>query len=168
MQMNSAIFDNTSTGNACMYYAMHLHSPQWQFPIGPDSLDELQHAEALEINRTQFPNVHIHWERASRDSDGGHGYYGIYWPDERFIDAESGEVNVDKFWSFYVDLMPSAYAYSGQLQIESDPYNDFDRSAKWSETTDEGSSAEELRMCTDYCKPPTNTVYDQYAQEAGY
>ena len=43
----------TDTGNQCAYFLAGHHginAPVWEFPIGPESLEDLQHAEALEIN----------------------------------------------------------------------------------------------------------------------
>lgn len=157
----------TSTGNELGYYAMTLHSPQWSLPIGPEALEDLQHAEALEYDREHFPNVHIHWSEESRDCDGGHGDYGIHRPNaDEFND--DGSVNIYEFWRNEVRFALSAHAYAGVLKIECDRDNDFDRWAEWSETTDEGFRHREIRLCPDECERPTNTVYDQYAQEAGY
>jgi hypothetical protein len=65
--------------------------------------------------------------------------------------------------------LPSACAIQGTLTVESDPYAQHDYKAEWSETTDEGYRHREIYMCTDpYCTTPRNTVWDQYAEMAGY
>jgi hypothetical protein len=152
-------------------WTLNIETPAWENPIGPESWEDTQHAEALAYDREHFPNVHIHWEESSRDCDGGHGDHGIYWgrDDDRFVDDESGEILSFDFWSFHLQWLPSACAIQGTLTVESDPYAQHDYKAEWSETTDEGYRHREIRMCTDaYCTTPRNTVYDQYAQMMGY
>jgi hypothetical protein len=160
----------TSTGNELAYWDGECEIPTWRHPIGPESLEDIRHAEALQIDREQFPNVHIHWEESSRDCDGGHGDHGIYWgrDDDRFIDAESGEIDAFGFWSFHVHWLSSPCAIDGTMRVQSDPYSQFDYQAEWSESTEEGYRHREIYMCTDECETPRNTVYDQYAEMMGY
>ena len=163
----------TSTGNQLSYrdsWIRNLQTPAWESPIGPESEADMMHAEALAYDREHFPNVHIHWESESRDCDGGMGDIGIYWAhnDERFIDAESGEIDVYAFWAFHVEGLPSPYSLDGTLRVQSDPYAQFDAVAEWSESTEEGYSARAIRLCVDDCETPRNTHYDQYAQMMGY
>lgn len=157
----------TETGNQCCYLDHWLRVPVWEFPIGPDSVEDLQHAEALEINAKEYPNIHIHWERSGRDCDGGHGDYGIIRPDERYLN-DDGSVNFYEFWRSQFQFLASAYAFDGTLTVSGDPYDQTQQKASWHETTEEGYRAEEIYLCTDECERPRNTVYDQYAQEAGY
>jgi hypothetical protein len=162
--------DKTSTGNQCAYFLSGHHgieSPVWEFPIGPESLEELQHAEALQINRDEFPNVHIHWSEESRDCDGGHGDYGIHRPHSRYLN-DDGSVNLYDFWNAEVRFTLYVQAIEGTLKVTSDPYDRYSMRAEWHETTEEGFRHREISVCVDECDEPRNTVYDQYAQEAGY
>lgn len=156
----------TSTGNELGFWG-YYRVATWQDPIGPISEMDLQHAEALEIDRTNFPNVHIHWEDEGRDCDGGHSDYGIIQPDDRYKNGD-GSVAVSEFWQSEFQWLASASAIDGVLKVTGDPYDDTDRTANWSETTEEGYRARGLRLCTDNCERPVNTVYDEYAQNAGY
>lgn len=163
----------TSTGNQMSYrysWDLALATPTWEIPIGPDSAEDVQHAEAIAYDREHFPPIHIHWETSSRDCDGGHGDYGIYWArkDERFVDEESGEIEVFDFWRFHLGWLASPCAFDGTLQVTADPYDPMSARAEWHETTDEGFSAKAIYLCADDCETPRNTVYDQFAQEAGY
>lgn len=164
----------TSTGNQCAYFLAGHHgiaSPVWEFPIGPESLEDLQHAEALEINKTQFPSIHAHWEYEARDCDSTYSDYGIYHPNADEY-HENGEVNVFDFWGRLVENLIFAFAVVGKLKVESDPYepftNTFTNKAEWSESTEEGYRWRQVYLCTDECERPTNTFYDRTAQEAGY
>jgi hypothetical protein len=161
------ILTPTSTGNQMAYWDGYYAVPTWQMEIGPESEADTLWAEAIAYDREHFPNVHIHWSYEGRDCDGGHGDYGIYWADDRFI-SEDGSIDVYKFWTFYVEMMVSAYAISGTLKVESDPYETNNGYAEWSESTEEGYRAREMRLCADDCETPRNTVYDEYAQRMGY
>jgi hypothetical protein len=151
-------------------WTLNIETPAWESPIGPESWEDTQHAEALAYDREHFPNVHIHWERDSRDCDGRMGDIGIYWArqDDRFVDSESGEILTDDFWRFHFGWLASACAIDGTLRVKTDPYAQFDAEAEWSETTDEGYRSESIRLCVDDCETPRNTHYDQYAQMMGY
>lgn len=160
----------TSTGNQCAYWLAGHHginAPVWEWPIGPESAMDLLHAEALEIDRENFPNVHIHWEESSRDCDGGHGDYGIYRPNADQLN-DDGSVDVYAFWNAEIAFMVNGYAIEGTLKVSQDPYSRDDGVAEWSEVTEEGYRNRAIRLCSDDCETPRNTVYDQYAQEAGY
>lgn len=154
----------TSTGNELGFWRQW--GLEWQLPIGPESLADLQHAEALEINATEFPNIHVHWESESSDCDGRHGDYGISMPNADEYD-EHGAVNVYDFWTRIVEGMVFAFG-EGTLTLTGDSYKANDAQAEWQEVTDEGYRARHAYICTDECETPTNTVYDQFAQMAGY
>jgi len=166
----------TSTGNQLGYYSMDLHSPQWSLPIGP--VDPWE--EALADDKEMFPRVHIHVSEDSRDCDGGHGNYYVMWPTAQhnltaeeasiYVNASEmvGTFDADKFWRHAVKWSIGWADEEGSLIITRDRDDDYHRTAIYSAQTDEGFHATELRMCTDDGCDTRHTVYDQYAELAGY
>lgn len=172
--------NKTSTGNQCAYFLSGHHgieTPVWEFPIGPvDPWDE-----ALEIDREEFPPVHVHVSVSSRDCDGGHGYDYVVYPDDRdnytaddvavYVEEQResmlGTFSVEKFWTRLVTGAMSFHAE--QLKVEVNNWGQYERRAEtWSPNDEGGFHAEELTMCVDDCRGHKSTVYDQYAQMMGY
>lgn len=149
--------------NSFMFNDYRFPAKVWEFPIGPvDPWDE-----AFADDRELFPPVHIHWSEESRDCDGGHGDYGIFWPGDNHRN-DDGSVNAHSFWTAEIKFATNAHALAGRLTVTSDPYESYSERAEWSETTEEGYRHREIYVCIGECDEPTNTVYDQFAQEAGY
>lgn len=166
---------NVMRENSFMYHDYRLPGRVWEFPIGPvDPWDE-----AIADDRELFPRVHIHVSGYGTDCDGAHGNDYITWPDERdnltadevrhYVNPDEmvGTFDVNKMWRhavrWIIDFTPE---YGGTLSLEMGETT-YDRSASWRQRTDEGGHSAELRMCIDDCDD-RHTVYDQYAQEAGY
>jgi len=148
----------TSTGNELGYWEMGIAVATWQFPIGPVDLWD----EAISQDKEMFPPIHIHWEYSSSDCDGQHGDYGIHRP--HADEYDNGAVKEYEFWTRNVESLVFAYAFKGELKVS----NDETLTAEWYENTEEGGRSRRIYLCAEECTDPTNTVYDQFAQIAGY
>lgn len=171
----------TTTGNLFAYWDSYYAVPTWQIAIGPESEADTLWAEAIAYDRENFPPVHIHVSSYGTGCDGTIGHDYITRPSDRdnlteedvrvYVEWQRadmlGTFDVDKFWRnavrWAIDFAPE---YGGKLDLQTGD-DTYDRSASWYQRTDEGSRSVELRMCTDDCTD-SHTVYDEYAQKAGY
>lgn len=164
--------------NSFMFNDYTIKGRCWEFPIGPvDPWDE-----AVADDRELFPRVHIHISTDSTDCDGPTGSSYVKWPDESdhftekdvrmYVEEQRaamvGTLDVNKFWrhavGWAIDFTPT---YGGNLTLEMGD-GEYDRTAHWGMRTDEGGHRASLEMCTDDDCDTSHTVYDQFAEMAGY
>lgn len=106
----------------------------------------------------EFP-FHGHVSTNSRDCDGGHGHdYIVEMNDEEKTDDWPEFVFTRRVISGKIAFQPE---FGQRVTISEDGFD-------WHQDTDEGFSAGEVRWCRNDCGDHRETVYDQYAEMAGY
>lgn len=103
--------------------------------------------------------LHAHVTTNSRDCDGGHGMEYV----STMNDTEKGSQFADL--DFKARILSNHVSFHSEfgvtVKVDEHGFN-------MSEQTDEGYRAAQIQWCEDDCDENDNSVYDEYAELAGY